>query len=136
MQLLGRHLFDPHRVESCDLDGLGLLDVTTTFRFEKTTRQTQVLTDRGLLQGYEIHHGETHPGPQARVHLKDGLGWEQGNVCGVYLHGLFENTDYRQEFLVGLGWQGCAEDWHARIEAEFERIAGLVDASGWLSPTP
>lgn len=133
MQLLGRHLFDPYRVESGDLDGLGLLDVTTTFNLEKTTRQRQVITDRSLLHGYEIHHGQTHPGPQARVYLDDGLGWEQGNVCGIYLHGLFENTDYRQEFLARFGWQGCAEDWHARIESEFDRVAGLMDDSMWLS---
>ncbi|MEW6684301.1 MAG: cobyric acid synthase [Nitrospirota bacterium] len=132
MQLLGRRLVDPHLVESGDLEGLGLLDVTTTLRLEKTTRETQLTTDRGFLLGYEIHHGETHPGPQARVHLSEGLGWEQGNVCGTYLHGLFDNTEYRQEFLARLGWQGRAEDWRERIETEFDRVAGLLDEAGWF----
>ena len=51
------------------------------------------------VQGYEIHHGQTQAqagrADQA-VHpaLPQGLGWQnaQGNVLGVYLHGLFEDA--------------------------------------------
>jgi len=38
-------------------------------------------------------------GSEARPHLKDDLGWQQGNVWGIYLHGIMENTAYRQRFL-------------------------------------
>jgi len=83
MQLLGRRIEDPHGLEGGDLDGLGLLDVTTTLVADKTTRQVEVLSGGRSLLGYEIHHGRTTAGPLAREHLPGGLGWEQGAVRGI-----------------------------------------------------
>jgi len=134
MQLLGHRILDPLQLEGGDVEGLGLLDVTTTLAPEKTTRQRQVRwLDGGLVQGYEIHHGQTQAGPLARAHLADDLGWQQDNVRGVYLHGLFENTAYRQQFLAQLGWQGRAEDWHAQLDAALDRVARVIEESGWFS---
>jgi adenosylcobyric acid synthase len=133
MQLLGRHIHDPHGLEGEEADGLGLLDVITTLMPDKATRQREVAwTGGGMVRGYEIHHGRTTPGPAARAHLEDGLGWEQGSIRGVYLHGLFENTAYRQGFLSALGWRGQAEDWQPRLDREIERVAALVEESGWI----
>jgi cobyric acid synthase len=47
----------------------------------------------------------------------------------VYLHGLFENTPYRQAFLERLGWQGQARDWQAHLDAELDRVAAAVRAA-------
>ncbi len=133
MQLLGHRIHDPHGLEGAEAEGLRLLDITTTLMPEKATRQREAAwAGRGLVRGYEIHHGRSTPGPAVREYLADGLGWEQGSVRGVYLHGLFENTAYRQSFLAALGWHGRAEDWHARLDAEIERVASLVPASGWF----
>jgi adenosylcobyric acid synthase len=134
LQLLGGKIADPLRIESGDEVGLGLLDITTTLAAEKTTRQREVRWVEGeLVRGYEIHHGQTVAGASGARHLEDGLGWRQGNVTGVYLHGLFENTAYRQRFLSGLGWTGRAEDWHARLDRELDRVAELVEMTGWFS---
>ncbi|MDR3575747.1 MAG: cobyric acid synthase [Anaerolineaceae bacterium] len=133
MQLLGRHIFDPHQIESGDIDGLGLIDLTTTLAPDKTTRQRQVnWTGGGMVRGYEIHHGQTQAGPLAHIHLEEQLGWQQGKIWGVYLHGLMENTDYRQHFLTKLGWQGQAEDWHKILEVQIEKVAALIESSGWF----
>jgi adenosylcobyric acid synthase len=133
MQLLGKRLFDQGNLESGDITGLGLIDITTTLMAEKTTRQRKIRwTEDCMVEGYEIHHGQTQAGPQAQVYLEEGLGWQQDNIRGVYLHGLLENAAYRQHFLAQLGWQGQTEDWHARIDAEIERAAALIRASGWL----
>ena len=52
------------------------------------------------VSGYEIHHGQTvqhqamaEAGDVARAVLSEGLGWvnAQGNVLGLYLHGMFED---------------------------------------------
>jgi len=131
MQMLGRSIRDPHRLEGGDMVGLGLLDVVTVLDAEKTTRQRKVRWIEGEeLTGYEIHHGRTEAGTKTSPHLEDSLGWTQGNVCGVYLHGLFENTAYRQKFLDRLGWQGTASDWQAQINAEIDRVTAVVEQSG------
>lgn len=132
MQLLGLAILDPHRLESGDLSGLGLLDVTTTLSRDKTTSRRSVrCKEFGELQGYEIHHGRTQSGASVRAYLEEGLGWQRDNIRGSYLHGLFEHTGYRERLLTELGWSGRAEDWQSRIEAEFERVAGLIKGSEW-----
>jgi adenosylcobyric acid synthase len=133
MQLLGRRIEDPHGLEGGDLDGLGLLDLTTTLVADKTTRQVEVPWGGGSLLGYEIHHGRTTAGPLAREHLPGGLGWDQGAVRGVYVHGLFENTAYRQAFLDGLGWHGVAREWRAHLDAELDAVAAAV-TEAWPLP--
>ncbi len=132
MQLLGRQIRDPHGLESGDSAGLGLLDLTTTLEPYKITRQSETQWLAGeIVRGYEIHHGQTQAGPQAQAHLAGELGWQQANVYGVYLHGLLENTAYRQWFLDQLGWRGVAEDRAARLDAEIERAATLITSSKW-----
>jgi adenosylcobyric acid synthase len=133
MQLLGRRIEDPLGLEGGDLAGLGLLDVTTTLAADKTTRQTEVPWAGGSVRGYEIHHGRTTAGPLALEHLPGGLGWEQGVVRGVYVHGLFEDTAYRQAFLDSLGWRGVARDWRAHLDAELDAAAAAVTAA-WRLP--
>jgi len=133
MQMLGREILDPERLEGGDLPGLGLLDLSTTLEAEKTTRQREARwVEGGPVRGYEIHHGRTEAGPAARVHLEENLGWQQENVCGVYLHGLMENTAYRQYFLSRLGWKGKARDWNLRLDAEIERVSREVEQAGWF----
>jgi len=131
MQMLGQALRDPLGLEGGDMAALGLLDVTTELRLHKVTSQRRVRwLDGGEVRGYEIHHGFTVAGPRAQPHLAEGLGWQQDNVIGVYLHDLFANTAYRQWWLSMLGWRGTAQDWTARLDAEFDRMANLA-ASGW-----
>jgi adenosylcobyric acid synthase len=57
------------------------------------------------VSGYEIHHGQTsqHDGLASKgIHalsvMPQGLAWrnQEGNVLGIYLHGLFEDTKVLQ----------------------------------------
>ena len=106
LQMLGEALIDPHGIDG-NAAGLGLLGVVTVFEKTKTVqhRQTQFSQLAGTwaalsnvrFAGYEIHHGQT----ELRADLEDGthpamphdLAWQnaQGNVLGVYLHGMFED---------------------------------------------
>jgi adenosylcobyric acid synthase len=134
LQMLGQQIRDPGDLEGGDMLGLGLLDVTTTLLPEKTTLQREArVVGGGLVRGYEIHHGETRAGPGACPHLEDGLGWQQDNVWGVYVHGILENTDYREQFLLQLGWRGPTRDWQKFMTAQLDIVAGLIPESGWFA---
>jgi len=131
LQMLGREIRDPSGLEAGDIDGLALLDLTTTMAPDKVTRQRSIPWGDGTVDGYEIHHGRTDAGDLAEPLLPDGLGWRQGNVVGVYVHGLFDNGSYRRWFLEQLGWTGDAGDWGVAIDAAIDQVAGLVTESGW-----
>ena len=109
LQMLGEALIDPHGIDG-NAAGLGLLAVVTVFEETKTVqhRKTQFETLEGAwaalsnvpTAGYEIHHGQTSlhadlaaAGLGALQVMPDELAWQskQGNVLGVYLHGLFED---------------------------------------------
>jgi len=105
LQMLGEALVDPHGIDG-NAPGLGLLPLVTAFAPDKTVQRTGAAFGQvrgawaalsGLaVQGYEIHHGQTAPHPAMPAPhpvLPGGLGWQntEGNVLGVYLHGLFED---------------------------------------------
>ena len=116
-QILGKSLHDPHHVESRmgTLEGLGLLDVSTTLSREKITTLTVAYlleeSEAGPLEGYEIHMGVTELGAEARplfqilsrngqpCRVLDGAMNREGNVWGTYLHGIFDNDPFRHTFL-------------------------------------
>ena len=62
-QMLGKHLLDPSGVESNqkNAEGLGLLNLTTTFESEKRTERTRArsIDYDSEVEGYEIHMGWT-----------------------------------------------------------------------------
>ncbi|MEJ8838262.1 cobyric acid synthase [Ramlibacter sp. AN1133] len=133
LQVLGEALVDPDDFAG-NAPGLGLLPLVTQFARSKTVRRTEVTFEplagawsalSGLhVQGYEIHTGQTaqHAGMAAgRIALPRGLGWAnaQGNVLGVYLHGLFEDAGVLQALF------GASVP---TLETVFDRLADVVDA--------
>ena len=104
LQMLGEALIDTDAIDG-NGPGLGLLPLVTVFEADKTVLRTTASfgalagawapLSGVVVQGYEIHHGRTaqHPAmAPALPAMERGLAWQnaQGNVLGVYLHGMFE----------------------------------------------
>jgi adenosylcobyric acid synthase len=130
-QMLGGKIFDPYGVESGhpEIEGIGLLDIETTFGKEKRTCRVEAEIagpgegrsgiDRkktgsdSILKGYEIHMGEStgdiglfrlkRLGPDPEHGTRDpGAvfdGSQKGNCWGTYLHGIFDNDHFRRDLL-------------------------------------
>lgn len=154
-QMLGSRLFDPDFVESDlpELEGLGLLDVTTRFLPQKTTVQAQgtVLTLpaqsavlSGLpVEGYEIHMGQSERGkrvaPFCRLESENGRKQEEGavnetgTVIGTYLHGILHNDSFRRILLdqirigKGLAPLETTVSNHRRRQEAFDEWADTVE---------
>jgi adenosylcobyric acid synthase len=116
-QMIGKKIYDPGHTESKEdnADGLGLLDIETTFAGEKTTSQVKArfLAGSGLLQGlenvevsgYEIHMGLTKnlnanpvfrivETPSGKEDYLDGAQSADGDIFGSYIHGLFNDPGF------------------------------------------
>ncbi len=130
MQLLGREIADPLGVEfGGKVRGLGLLPIVTELESKKRVQRRVVRFGRaegffaplgGIeFSGYEIHHGKTVALEAASGVLPDGLGFQKGNVLGVYLHGLFENSGV-QAALFGRTAKG--------LDSTFDALADAVEA--------
>lgn len=106
LQMMGTHIFDPAGVESTreDCDGLGLLDLRTTFGNSKFLLAAEgVSSPLGPCSGYEIHHGASEHGDgcTAAFFRKDGTpcGYSSHRAWATYLHGLFDEDGLRRAFI-------------------------------------
>ena len=122
-QMLGETLSDPHHVEAGGtIKGMGLLPMDTIFAENKTRTRVSgkfLNLDGDLaalsgaeLEGYEIHMGETVLKENAGhcVSIEDhvsGSRKEDGayckNVCGTYVHGVFDKEDVAEAVVRALG---------------------------------
>ncbi len=141
-QILGRAIVD------CGIEdkegtvrGLGLLDVTTRFDlYEKRTAQVRkTVTGTGPIlekirgqeiTGYEIHMGVTNHAGQTAFE-DDGAVAENGLVIGTYLHGIFENENFRGAFLDHLyaSKNLIRDEASARKGNGFDELARSVEAN-------
>ncbi|TMC58255.1 MAG: cobyric acid synthase [Chloroflexi bacterium] len=150
-QMLGTAIRDPRHVESerDEIPGLGLLPVETIFESEKATEQVQarICADCAFLQaihgqtiqGYEIHMGHTtsaapflqitQRGPDG-VSDADGAVDESGRIFGTYLHGIFDNANFRRAWLNSLRPHPTSSQALADVRArEYDRLGDAVRAA-------
>ena len=153
MQMLGEQLLDAEGVERLGtIEGLGLLPIRTSMQPQKTTRVAQgylsssTLFGRSIgetpVSGYEIHMGETMYMPQAvpfadittpaarnTSTVPDGCIHKDGRIFGSYLHGLFDNDLFREQFIASarafhqLSPAPSFERWKLKRERSLDRLA-------------
>ncbi len=122
-QMLGETLSDPYGVENGGtIKGMGLLPMDTVFAREKTrTRVSGTFQELdGVLkplsgaeiEGYEIHMGESvlKEGSRNATTITDHVkgetkqegAWKE-NVCGTYVHGVFDREEAAEAMIRVLG---------------------------------
>jgi adenosylcobyric acid synthase len=143
-QMLGEKLFDPECVESSykEVDGLSLLPCYTVFYPEKITTQVEghLLSNPFIqVEGYEIHKGITIGDMNLfRIRRKATNEWLtdgmiKGNIWGTYLHGLFENDDFRRWLInkhrtkKGFPPLGKTFSWKILEDQYIEKLAEVVE---------
>jgi adenosylcobyric acid synthase len=166
-QMLGRRVSDPAAVESGGaMDGFGLLDVSTVMMPVKTTSLVEAQSlhilegAKSPIRGYYIHMGVTHRGidgpcfqvsrPQdladvtdeSLVAPLDGAVNCTGLVWGTYIHGVFDQPDFRRAWLNRIrrrkGWKtlnlDASESVSRRLDGELDRWADHVESHLDLQP--
>ena len=117
---------------------LGTADKTDTDCMEETSYLAQALTGKHLI-GYEIHMGRTTYGAHARpfTEIEDtitGKRWQEGawnkNVCGTYVHGIFDSEEVVEAVVKALAEKkgvadqlGSAVDFTAFKEQQYDLLA-------------
>jgi adenosylcobyric acid synthase len=126
-QMLGQTISDPHVVEQGgESSGFGYLSTETELRPVKCTMQVEanpiapLVPGQNTVLGYQVHMGFTvrlherpcfriqhHVAPMGRDHsmttiteeIFDGAIREDGLVWGTYIHGVFDEPDFRRAWL-------------------------------------
>lgn len=159
-QMLGRSISDPDGVEEGGtIRGMGLLDTETVFEAAKSRTRVQgrILQQEGAaassedalclahrlagrsMTGYEIHMGQTVLGEHAQyfTEIEDMItgvrkqeGAWNGNVCGSYVHGIFDSTEIVSGIVEALaekkgvlGQLGKAVDYEQFKESQYDLLA-------------
>lgn len=147
-QMLGEQIIDPMGIEgvSGEYPGLKLLPLRTTITEAKTTKRRNVSSyypHPGLsISGYEIHQGITDWVDESAKRDKyqnlfddDNLGIvdRELSIWGTYLHGIFDNGEWRRNWINHLRdrrnlppLNDRVSDYASQREELFDRLADSI----------
>ncbi|MCY4273627.1 MAG: cobyric acid synthase [bacterium] len=129
LQMLGQRILDPLGIEGpAETRALGWLPVEAEFKEEKLVRAVSGRARWPVeldFSGYEIRHGESRPNPALYPFVARS---DDGRVMGTYVHGLFDQAEYRHAVLEEwLGWKADAgEDSRERWHRDLNRLADAL----------
>ncbi len=135
-QILGKEICDPKSIESATkkIEALALLNHSTEIVKEKYLSQTKaIIQDTAMnIKGYEIHHGQTISKDKSFIvnSKSESIGTvnKNGNIWGTYLHGVFENDNFRNFFLNDIRLEKGKEKKFSffTIENELDKLTSLL----------
>jgi adenosylcobyric acid synthase len=118
-EMLFERLVDDEGIEQQgSFEGLGLITGEIVFVKEKIRRRCTVELFGFTVNGYEIHHGKSMQHP---------LGHKKEKLYGTFLHGIFDNDDWRNAFFAAIR-PGYKPFDFARFRRE--RITAFADQVG------
>ena len=160
-QILGEEIIDEEKKESKQgtIKGLGLLPITSEFKREdKIVTQSQATIPDNLcgiagemfkdivgetVTGYEIHEGTSNLlNCNALLNIEKGQGNDENglvdgacheNIFATYFHGIFNNYNFRREFLnyirakKGLEIQTGEDPYKAQKDYSLNKLAEIVE---------
>ena len=134
-QMLGTKIVDGVESACGVVPGLGLLDVTTTFRRPKVVRRVRGRCGTSEVAGYEIRFGRPEVGSDPWLELEgEPEGAIVGRVRGTSLHGLFDADGFRAAFLGAVAerrsrdYEPAATGFAAAVDAMVDELASWVEA--------
>jgi len=134
-QILGNQMDDLNGIEGeiGRSDGLSLLDILTTIEKEKKLGRVSghLIKNGTKVTGYEIHLGKTVLVSDTKPLLEigreddkevyfDGAVNKNGNVFGTYIHGFFDEPEYRHSFLKSLNPEIEIDGMNNRSQSDFK----------------
>ena len=146
-QMLGLDVSDPEGVEGGgEIDGLGLLPVSTVLAGDKKTEQFsgRFCSTEGIfaglsgleIEGYEIHMGRTSRSGRCMEgadFTSGGTGTASGGVYGSYIHGIFDGEGIAAAVVKALADRkgvvlsgGDASSHRDFKEKEYDRLAAIL----------
>jgi len=119
-QMMFEKIVDLNGVESDikSVDAFGLIDGVVEFTKEKKVVKGRYELFGMQLSGYEIHHG-----------MASELGVIKEKFYGTFLHGLFDNDEFRREVFKEFGYIGFnfSEYKKSKIESYTDEISKVID---------
>lgn len=135
LQMLGAAIEDPFGIDGSAV-GLGWLPLRTRFAQDKITRAAQArfadlpapwsALAGAEVSGYEIRHGLSTPARPLAEAIPAGLGYAEGPVLGVYVHGLFQSPAVRAALFGRAGDASLAATFDLLADAVEEHLDGLL----------
>ncbi len=155
-QMMGRSIVDEVEAKVGTEEGMALLPVNTVMDPQKITRRVDGTWRSGsgttAVSGYEIHHGRITPESESESEGRAGSGqagsgcwfnlhnpaepegWidERAGLFGTSIHGLFEQTEMRSNFLGlvavrrGKTWRASGADATLLREQRLDRMAEAI----------
>ena len=130
-QILGRIISDPFKCEcGGEIDGMGLLNITTVFDENKTQTQStgRIICSEGFFSvlndacfsGYEIHMGKTICSEKTFAQIGNlySDGAYNGSIGGSYVHGLFDSKEVSDRLVRALFERKNIEYDHVTVSRE------------------
>jgi len=126
MQMLGQMIEDDG-VEGTSMKGLGWLALSTDMQPEKILRQVDCIASypsKTRMTGYEIHHGVSDSDASLFPFAQCS---EDKQIWGTYVHGLFEQGEFRKQWLASLGVKSDGENQQERTLASLDMLADSLE---------
>ena len=146
LQMLGKTLEDPQKQESINEIsassnmGMNLLPIKTTFGSIKHTSQREEKVSwpgSQNIKGFEMHYGESFlinniNNDVTSLFKNSSLGWviekkDKSFIGGTYLHGIFENDEWRRQWINKVRQQKGLNNLKINEENSIDRRERLLD---------